>query len=789
MRLGSRFLALCLCSGALGTASLWAQATPGPPRAADSALTLPPDYAGPPVPELPETGTRDDEGRVTIRAVRLATPLQVDGRLDEAIYRDVRPVRDFIQTEPHENVPATETTEVWVFFDRNNVYVSFRCGETEPDRMVLNEMRRDSFNLLQNEGVGFMLDTFYDKRNAVLFNVTPLGGRVDGQVTNERQYNPDWNPIWDAAVQRSETGWTAEVAVPFKSLRYRPGTEQFWGFNARRTNRWKNEMSYAAPIPNSIGQRGLFQASMAATVVGIEAPAGSRNLEIKPFAIGDLTTDRVSTPAREHDPGGNIGVDAKYGVTQSLTADLTYRTDFAQVEADEQQVNLTRFSLFFPEKREFFLENQGLFQFASSGIGGGGGGGRGGPGGGGGGGGGFGGGSGDTPVLFYSRRIGLAGALQVPVQGGGRLSGRVGKTSVGVLDIRTDDVESVATSVAATNFAVVRLKQDILRRSSIGAILTDRSVAVGGRGSNQAYGVDASLAFFTNLSVNTYWARTQTEGLAGDDQSYRAQLDYSGDRYGVQTDYLRVGDHFNPEVGFVRRDDMKRSFGQLRFSPRPASMPSIRRVIYSASADYIENGRGWLETRTLEGQFGLEFQNSDRVNVTFTDSFEALGAPFAIHPDVTLPPGAYHFDNVAVSYSPGQQHKVSGNVQLDLGTFYSGHKTTVAYSRGRVEMTPQLSVEPSFSVNRVDLAEGSFTSTLVGSRVTYTMTPLMFVSALVQYNASGHVASTNARLRWEYQPGSELFVVYNEERDTERLSALGTRNRSVVVKINRLFRF
>ncbi len=254
------------------------------------------------------------------------------------------------------------------------------------------------------------------------------------------------------------------------------------------------------------------------------------------------------------------------------------------------------------------------------------------------------------------------------------------------------------------------------------------------------------------------------------------------------TPSLRVGDHFNPEVGFVRRDDMKRAFTFLRFSPRPASMPSIRRFIYAGSADYIENGQGWLETRELEGQFGLDFQNSDRFNATFTNSFEALDEPFEINPGVTLPVGAYEFDNIAVSYSPGQQHRVSGTFQLDLGTFYNGRKTSIAYTRGRVEMTPQLSLEPTFSANWVEL-EGSFTATLVGSRVTYTVTPLMFVSALVQYNASGSVASANARFRWEYQPGSELFVVFNEERDTESLTPIGTRNRSLIVKVNRLFRF
>ena len=333
---------------------------------------------GPPPPVPPETISRDEQGRATVRAVRLSEPLRLDGRLDEPVYRAVRPISDFTQTEPVEGVPATQATEVWVMFDERAVYVSFRCHESHPDRMVLNEMRRDSFNLIQNDGVSFMLDTYYDRRNGVSFIVTPLGGRMDGQITNERAYNADWNPIWDLATGRFEGGWVVETAIPFKSLRYRPGREQVWGFQVNRRNRWKNEISFLTSIPNSLGQRGIFQISMAATLVGIEAPSGSRNLEIKPYAIGELTTDLSAAPGVTNEPDGDVGVDAKYGVTQNLTADFTYNTDFAQVEADEQQVNLTRFSVFFPEKREFFLENLGTFQFAFTGLGAGGGGGGGG---------------------------------------------------------------------------------------------------------------------------------------------------------------------------------------------------------------------------------------------------------------------------------------------------------------------------------------------------------------------------------------------------------------------------
>ena len=305
---------------------------------------------GPPPPTLPDTISRDDQGHATVRAVRVGTPMRVDGRLDEAIYGSVRPASGFIQMEPRAGELATEKTEVWVFYDADNVYVSFRCWESQPDRTVVNEMRRDSGNIRQGDSIEFSFDTFRDRRNAILFEANSLGGRTDLQSTNERQFNADWNPVWSLTAGTFDGGWTIEAAVPFKSIRYAPGTTQDWGFQARRTNKSKNEIAYLTKLPPSLGLgRADFSASLYANLVGMEAPPLSRTLELKPYAIADLTTDNVSTPRRSNDPDGDIGVDAKYSITQNLTADLTYNTDCAQVEADEQQVNLTRFSLFFPE--------------------------------------------------------------------------------------------------------------------------------------------------------------------------------------------------------------------------------------------------------------------------------------------------------------------------------------------------------------------------------------------------------------------------------------------------------
>jgi hypothetical protein len=740
-----------------------------PPGESAISADLPFTFDGPPPPLPPEVIARDESGRATIRAVRLTSPIRLDGQLDEAFYNSIPAISDFIQQEPREGSPATERTEAWLLFDADRVYVSFRCWESRPERMVVNEMRRDDMNVYQNDHIAFVFDTFYDRRNAVEFVINPIGGRMDGQITNERQFSGDWNPVWDLKVGRFEGGWTLETAIPFKSLRYRPGRAQIWGFNIRRVTRWNNEWSYLTRIPSALSGLGIFQVSLAATVVGLEAPAGSKHLEIKPYAISNLKSDLGATPKISNDLGGDIGLDVKYGITQNLTTDFTYNTDFAQVEADEQQVNLTRFSLFFPEKREFFLENQGTFSFGGAGSGGG----MGGP--------------NDTPVLFYSRRIGLEQGHVVPIQAGGRVTGRVGRYSLGALNIQAD--EQPLSGSPTTNFSVVRIKRDVLRRSSIGTIFTRRSVSPSAPGSNAVYGVDGTFAFFDNLAVNTYWARTRTDGLSGNDISYRGQLDYAGDRYGVQLERLVVGDDFNPEIGFLRRDDMRRSFGQFRFSPRPRGIRSVRKFSWQGSMAYVENGAGRLETRNWSGEFGIEFQNSDRFAIEYEDAYEFLPREFPIARGVTLPVGQYDFGGTRATFNFGRQRKLSGNVTVESGSFYSGHKTAIGLSQGRVNFTSQFSVEPTYSVNKVDLTDGSFTAHLAGSRIVYTITPLMFVTALLQYNSGDDSVNSNVRFRWEYRPGSEMFLVYNEQRDTLARRFPTLANKAFIVKINRLLRF
>jgi hypothetical protein len=712
----------------------------------------------------------------TVRAVRVEGPLRIDGQLDEALYRDVEPLSDFTQVEPDAGAPARERTDVWVAFDDDHVYVTFRVWDDRMDRLVATEMRRDNGTIWSgNDIVVFVFDTFFDRRSSVSFTVNAIGGRMDGQVINERQFNADWNPVWLLQTGRFPGGWTVEAAVPFKSLRYNPGAAQVWGFNAMRVKRFTNEASTLARVPPSQGAQGVEQPAFMATLAGIEAPARRASIDLKPYATSNLRSDLLADPRVLNAGGADAGFDAKVSVTQNLTADLTYNTDFAQVEADQQQINLSRFSLFFPEKREFFLENQGVFSFGGVASGS------------------LNAGASDAPILFYSRRIGLNDAGAVPLDGGGRLTGRAGRYSLGLLNIQSAD--DAASGGVSTNFTVARLKRDVLRRSSVGALVTNRSVGVTGAGASRAYGLDATFGFFDNLQINSYWARTITDARStavdgeGDADSYRAQLAYNGDRYGIELERLAIGRNFNPEIGFVRRDDMVRDFAQFRFSPRARNGSPVRKYVYQGSIEYVENGAGRLETRRQSGEFAIEFRSADRFSAGYTNTYEFLPARFRIGSGVVLPVGGYAFEHVRVGYTLSQQRAVSANVTAEVGSFYNGRKWTLSVARGRVRITNQLSVEPSYSVNRVELFEGAFTAQLAGSRVTYTVTPMMFASALVQYNSSTNAVATNARLRWEYQPGSELFIVYNDERNTLSRGFPALNTRSVIVKVNRLLRF
>ncbi len=740
-------------------------------RAPEPAGPLP--FFSPPAPVAPEVVARDDKGRITVRATRLNEPLVLDGRLDDAVYSKVKSVTGFVQQEPDEGKPETEKTETWVLFDDRHLYVSVRCWDSQPNRMIANELRRDHPNIRQDENFSLVLDTLYDRRNGVYFATNPLGAVRDQAIGDEgRSNNLDWNTVWEVKASMDDGGWSLEMVIPYKSLRFKGVGAQVWGFNIRRTVKWKNETSSLAQMLRAQGGRGLFIFSSAATLVGVEIPGTNRNLEIKPYALSSLITDQTAAEPFSNDPDGAVGVDVKYGLTSGLTGDFTYNTDFAQVEEDQQEINLTRFNLLFPEKRDFFLEGQAIFAFGGGSP--------------------SGGGDGLAPIPFFSRRIGLTEEGVDPIRVGGRVAGRAGPFQIGALDIQTRGVAGNPL-IPATNFSVLRVRRDILRRSDIGVIGTYRNTSLTPSArSNGVFGADANFAFFRNVNLNAFYLTSRTPlqsggTTGGDRSSYRGNFEYLGDSYGLSFEHLYVGEGFQPELGFLKREAFRRNYLVARFSPRPKSPEWIRRLVWQLDYDHITDPFGRLETRKILGQFRVELDNSDSAEIEYANNFEFLPEPFEISEGVILPVGEYDFQNVKLSYTLGAQHRLPSTISYQRGGFWSGDRDALSFD-GRIQAASKFSFEPRIGLNWVRLPEGNFTTRLIGARLTMTFSPRMALSSFVQYKSSSNSLSTSLRFRWEYRPGSDLFFVYSDGRK-DLSSDPFLANRTIAVKFTRLFRF
>ncbi len=726
-------------------------------------------FEGAPAPVGMETESRDADGRVTLRAFPLSTPIRVDGVLDDAVYEQVIPADGFTQQEPDEGAPASETTRVWVLHDADSLYIAAEMEESRENNLRATEMRRDHREIGWNDSFSVILDTFYDRRNGFLFVTNELGGLADGQVTDERNTNNDWNTVWWSRGARSERGWTVEMRIPFRSLRYPRGGPQLWGINFRRVIKHRNERVFLTPMSQAYNRNALQRLSEAATLVGLTAPPGSRRMEFKPYAIGSRS-DRPPDDVYG-DWSGNVGADFKVGITEGITADLTWNTDFAQVEDDESQVNLSRFSLFFPEKREFFLEGQGVFDFGGRQTGwrGGGGGGS------------------DVPIPFFSRRIGIADGEAVPILGGARLHGRAGDYTMGLVNMQTRSHGSAAAE--STNFTAVRLKRDVFARSNVGVIATHRNVNLDGGGANSLYGVDGNFAPTEHLRVNAYYMETRDAGEASglDTASYRGQLRYDTDLIRFGAERLHLGEDFNPEMGFVRRRAFDKNGGTFTFAPRIRGSRHVRQLEFELRGEDFRRPDGEMETRELQLDATAILESGDRLMMDYTRTTEDLLEGFDLGDDVGVPAGRYQFSRASARIWLGTHRRVNGFLRYEFGSFFGGTRRQASYG-GRVTASSQIALEPNLSLNWVDVPDGELTTALARLRATYTLSPRAFISALGQYNSADALASLNVRLRWEYEPGSDLFVVFSTARDgLDGTTAL--RDRTLVVKMTRLMRF
>ena len=693
-----------------------------------------------------------DEKR-SMSAVYIETAMVLDGRLDEPAWNLVQPASDFIQQDPVMGAPATERTEVRLLYDDDNLYIGVYCFDSAGEAgLVVNAVTRD-YAAFQSDHFGVALDTFDDDRNGFFFATNPRGAKRDAQFGGDgANSNFDWDGIWHVKTLISESGWQVEMVIPFKTLRFRELKEQVWGVNFVRHIRRKNEVDHWSPVarPYRIGR-----ISLAGILEGVGDVRQGRNLYLKPYVSAPI----VRLRGDDVDFQPEVGMDVKYGVTPGVTLDLTVNTDFAQVEADQQQINLTRFPLFFPEKREFFLENATIFRVKRVGSG-------------------F--RSGDRDLIaFFSRRIGLSEGDVVPILGGARLTGRAGKYRLGFLSMQTDEFESTPS----TNFSVARVRRDILQNSDLGGIFINKHES-GGR-YNRTYGVDSNFQFFRYLEATAFLLKTDTQGVKGKGKALYTFVGWIDPFYDVQAEYLSIEDNFNPEVGFVPRVGIRKSRGEFGIKPRPGeTVPWIRELRPSMGIEYITNQENVLQSRDFDQTLSLDLHDGGRGWFTHRFRFERLEEPFLIRPGQAIEPGDYWFQEITTSFTSDQSRLFSGNFFLRTGEFFDGHKHSLTAGL-LFQPGYQFGANLSWTHDNVDLPSGDFETDLVRARLNYSFSTRMFLNALLQYNSTLEEISSNIRFNFIYRPLNDLFVVYNERRATTG----EVRERALIVKLTYLLDF
>ena len=713
-------------------------------------------------------GDNSSRERHSIPAVRVDQSPKIDGVLDEAVWQKASLIDQFTQQEPREGATATERTEVRVMYDSRSLLIAVHAYDAQPSALVATEMRRDADRLLDEDNFQIIIDTFNDSRNGYMFVTTPLGAKLEQQISEEGEgntragllnanVNRNWDGVWEVAARITDDGWTAEIAIPLTTVRFADAAEQTWGINFMRNIRRKNEQVFWAPIPKAYS---LTRVSMAGAIVGFQSLSHGMDLKLKPYIVSGVhdirTVDASSTTFLR-----DVGIDAKYGVTGGLNLDLTYNTDFAQVEVDEQQVNLTRFSLFFPEKRDFFLENAGFFKMGTGGT------------------------FTSTTVetdLFFSRRIGLSDTGQpIPIVGGGRLAGKSGRHNIGVLDIQTDS----AFGRPGDNFLITRYSSDVLKRSRVGAMFVNKKTMGGDPHYNRTLGADANLVLGKNLQINSYVAKTDTPGLQGNDMAFFGRVAYRDPAWNVWLNYLDVQDNFNDEVGFVQRRGVKTTKAYFSPTPRPGRA-GIRMLEPMAVLSYVTDQRNRMVTRTQHFMNGFYLDDGSFINVIYQRNLDVLDVPFKIQPNVTIPVGTYKFDELDLTYNTSPAKRFYERLTWQPMQFYGGTRQTITGAVG-VRATSHLSSELQFSRNAVKLPYGDFLANLAIVRVDFAMTPRATIRSLTQYNSLTNEVTNSVRFNFIYRPGSDLYIVYNDLQQTGLpQGTLVPTDRQFVVKMNYL---
>ncbi len=711
-------------------------------------------------------------GRPLVRAVAAAQAPILDGDvLDDPAWAAAVPATGFLQEQPDEGQPSSERTEVRVVFTADTLYVGVVCYDRDPDGIIVSTARRDA-SLDDSDSFRIIFDTYRDQLNGFVFGTNPAGIEYDGQVTNEGQgggglsigqlqqtgsgggFNLNWDGAWEVRARTTEIGWSAEFAIPFRTLRFPAGEGRIWGVNFQRNIRRRNERAYWAPIPR---QYSLYRLSLAGQLVGLQTPV-IRSLKATPYVLGNALESGVR-PAH----GvllGDVGGDLKYSLTPSLTLDATVNTDFAQVEVDDQQVNLDRFELFFPEKRPFFLENSGFFAVGNPG----------------------------EVDLFFSRRIGIGpNGENTPILGGGRVSGKAGRYDIGLLDMQTGDA---GIRIPANNFSVARVSRNLPNRATIGGLFVNRSGTgrfAAGRDYNRTYAVDGKAGIRQHTVVSGFLAKTDTPGVKSRDYGYNLRSRTSVPRFDFDTAYQQIGERFNPEVGFLSRRGYRKPSVSLMTRFRPHDFLHLQELRPHSSYRAFYGFDGFLESSLWHIDNHWQFRNSYEIHTGMNITHEGVRKAFPIFPGINVPPGSYGHNEAQLVFTTNRGAPVSLNLQTVIGGFFGGDRVTTTPTL-RMRIGDTLTSEVAYQRNDVTGPWGSFTTNLLRTRLSYSFTTRTFLQGLVQYNDRADLWSANVRFAWLQAAGTGLFLVYTDTRGLYDLFPRPERtDRSFVVKYSRMF--
>ncbi len=712
-----------------------------------------------------------NDGLRTVYVEEIVDEITLDGVLDEAVWKSARPIGDLVQRQPTPGGEPSERTDVFLLRDADNLYIGVKAYDAEPEKIIGTQMSRDA-SLGSDDRIQILLDTYSDRQNAFYFATNPAGALVDGLIFGNRTLNTNWDAIWDVRTTQSDEGWTAEFVIPFKSLNF-PKNKSVWKFNiARNIFRKLEEVFWSGARIET----PFLQVSEAGRIENMTQLNQGIGLTMRPFVAGTWINNKTTTGKDdfEFEPG----FDALYNITPNLKLTTTVNTDFGETEVDARQINLTRFSLFFPEKRSFFLEDVGVFNFASTGprppggI----------P------------GTGTDVHPFFSRRIGLLNGQEVPIDFGGKLTGKIGRTDVGVLNVQTRDTSIVENK----NFLVARVKQNILEQSYVGGLFTHGNPAPGKQGFT--YGADVHLAtsHFMNGSQNAvleaYGMKSDNEGVTEKDASYGVSVRYPNDIWDGMVVYREIQENFDPGIGFVQRRNTRMLRVAGSYNPRPNDFLDIQQMfhdVYYTRFNRLDNGK--LETSQLYiTPLDWHFNSGDALHalIDYDRGYERLFVPFEISPGVTLPVGEYDTNRSSVVLASASKRPLSAFVRVGYGEFWSGTAEqvsgTVTY-RWQPHLTTSIGTTETFA----HLPEGDFIARIHTGSLNYAFTPRLTLSNLIQYDNRSENVGWQSRIRWTIKPGSDLYISFHQGWIKEPTGSLrfDTQDTKLSTKLNYTFRF